>query len=62
VLAGITAGLMCKIPPFEAALLAAYFNGLAGNLAFNRVGLHMTSTDLLEDLPVAMKRFDVIIK
>lgn len=63
VLAGITAGLMCKAPSsFEAALLAAYFNGLAGNLAFNRVGLHMTAEDLLEDLPVAMKRFDAIIK
>lgn len=61
-LAGITAGLMCKAPTFEAALLAAYFNGLAGNLAFNRVGLHMTSEDLLEDLPVAMKRFDAIAK
>ncbi len=62
VLAGITAGLMCKMPPFEAALLAVYFNGLAGNLVFKRVGLHMTSTDLLEDLPAAMKHFDVIVK
>ncbi|MEW5839891.1 NAD(P)H-hydrate dehydratase [Nitrososphaera sp.] len=62
VLAGVTAGLLCKIGSFEAALLAAYFNGLAGNLSFNRVGLHMTSTDLLEDLPQAMKRFDSIIK
>jgi NAD(P)H-hydrate epimerase len=62
VLAGITAGLMCKMPAFEAALLAAYFNGLAGNLAFRRVGLHMASTDLLEDLPAAMKQFDRIAK
>lgn len=62
VLAGITAGLMCKVPAFEAALLAAYFNGLAGNLAFKRVGLHMASTDLLEDLPAAMKHFDSIAK
>jgi ADP-dependent NAD(P)H-hydrate dehydratase len=62
VLAGITAGLMCKVSSFDAALLAAYFNGLAGNLAFNRVGLHMASTDLLDELPIAMKRFDVIIK
>jgi NAD(P)H-hydrate epimerase len=62
VLAGITAGLMCKVPAFEAALLAAYFNGLAGNLAFKRVGLHMASTDLLEDLPAAMKHFDTIAK
>jgi NAD(P)H-hydrate epimerase len=62
VLSGLAAGLLCKMEPFEASLLAAYFNGLAGNLSFTRVGLHMTSTDLLEDLPAAMKRFDVIIK
>lgn len=62
VLAGVAAGLRCKTCAFEAALLAAYFNGLAGNLSFNRVGLHMTSTDLLEDLPHAMKRFDSIEK
>jgi len=62
ILAGITAALLCKIPPFEAALLAAYFNGLAGNVAFNRLGLHMTSEDMLEALPEAMKRFDTIVK
>jgi NAD(P)H-hydrate epimerase len=62
VLAGITAGLLCKMEPFGASLLAAYFNGLAGNLSFNRVGLHMAATDLLQDLPQAMKRFDVIAK
>lgn len=62
VLAGIAAGLLCKMGPFEASLLAAYFNGLAGNLSFNRVGLHMAATDLLEDLPLALKRFDVIVK
>lgn len=62
VLSGVAAGLLCKVEPFEASLLAVYFNGLAGNLSFNRVGLHMTSTDLLEDLPNAMKRFDEIVK
>lgn len=62
VLSGITAGLLCKMEPFNASLLAVYFNGLAGNLSFNRVGLHMASTDLLEDLPHAMKRFDEIVK
>jgi NAD(P)H-hydrate epimerase len=62
VLAGITAGLLCKMEPFEASLLAAYFNGLAGNLSFNRVGLHMAATDLLHDLPQAMKSFGVIAK
>jgi ADP-dependent NAD(P)H-hydrate dehydratase len=62
VLSGIAAGLLCKTESFEASLLAVYFNGLAGNLSFNRMGTHMTSTDLLEDLPHAMKRFDVIEK
>lgn len=62
VLSGLAAGLLCRMGPFEASLLAVYFNGLAGNLSFNRVGLHMTSTDLLEDLPHAMKRFDEIVK
>lgn len=62
VLSGVAAGLLCKMEPFDASLLAVYFNGLAGNLSFNRVGLHMTSTDLLDDLPHAMKRFDVITK
>jgi len=62
VLSGLAAGLLCKMEPFDASLLAVYFNGLAGNLSFNRVGLHMTSTDLLEDLPHAMKRFDEIVK
>ena len=62
VLAGIAAGLLCKMEPFGASLLAAYFNGLAGILSFNRVGLHMAATDLLEDLPQAMKRFDIIAK
>ncbi len=62
VLSGVAAGLLCKMDSFYASLLAVYFNGLAGNLSFNRVGLHMTSTDLLEDLPHAMKRFDEIVK
>lgn len=63
VLSGLVAGLMAKkMESFEAALLAVYYNGLAGNLAFKRVGLHMAATDLLESLPAAMKPFDKIVK
>ena len=59
----LIAGLMAKkMESFEAALLAVYYNGLAGNLAFKRVGLHMAATDLLESLPAAMKPFDKIVK
>lgn len=60
VLSGLTAGLLARIKPFEAACLGFYINGLAGNLAFKRVGLHMVSTDLVDNLPAAMKPFDKI--
>lgn len=60
VLAGITAGLLPRMSPFEAALLGVYLNGSAGNLAFRKVGLHMVSTDLIESLATAMKPFDRI--
>jgi NAD(P)H-hydrate epimerase len=63
VLSGLTAGLLARIrQPFEAALLGAYINGSAGNLAFKRVGLHMVSTDLIDALPATMKLYDKIRK
>ncbi len=62
VLSGITVSLMTRIEPFNAALLAAYFNGLAGNLAYKQVGLHMTSDDLVGALPSAIKPFDRIVR
>ncbi len=46
--------------PYEASILGIYFNGLAGNLAYDQVGLHMVATDLLEHIPKAMKPFDSI--
>lgn len=61
VLTGLTAGLVARISPFEAAILGAYINGLAGNLAFKRVGLHMVATDLIDGLSPAMKQFDRIV-
>lgn len=60
ILTGIVAGLLTKVKPFEASLLGSYFNGVAGNLAYKRIGLHLAATDLLEDLPTAMKPFDKI--
>jgi ADP-dependent NAD(P)H-hydrate dehydratase len=59
VLSGLTAGLLAKkMKPFDAATVAVYLNGLAGNIAFKRAGLHIVATDLLDILPVAMKPFD----
>ena len=57
ILTGIVAGLLTKVKPFEASLLGFYFNGVAGNLAYKRIGLHLAATDLLEDLPTAYEAF-----
>lgn len=60
VLSGLAAGLLTKLKPFEATLVAIYLNGIAGTLAFKRTGLHMIATDLLDTLPAAMKPYDKI--
>ena len=60
VLAGITAKLLSNMPPFEAALLGVYINGLSGNRAYRKMGLHLVATDLIDNLPSAMKSLDKI--
>src|ERR687889_801542 len=60
ILSGLTAGILTKVKPYEASILGVYFNGVAGNLAYDKVGLHMVATDLLDRLPNAMKSFDSI--
>ena len=62
VLSGVVAGLFSKISDgFYASITAVYLTGMAGNLAHQKLGLHMTATDLIEQLPSAMKPFDKII-
>jgi ADP-dependent NAD(P)H-hydrate dehydratase len=46
--------------PFHAALVAIYVNGLAGTLAYKQAGLHIIATDLIDNLPLAMKQFDKV--
>ena len=60
VLSGLSAALLSKMPPFEAALLGAYMNGVAGNLAMKKVGLHMVATDIIDSLPLALKPLDKV--
>lgn len=60
VLSGLVAGLLTKTKPFDASLLGIYFNGIAANIAYNSAGLHLIATDLIENLPNAMKSFDLI--
>jgi ADP-dependent NAD(P)H-hydrate dehydratase len=60
VLSGLTAGFLTKLKPFDASILGVYFNGVAGNLVYNRTGLHMVASDLIESLPKAIRPFDLI--
>ena len=61
ILSGILAGVLGqKRNVLESAVIAAYFNGLAGKAVQKNLGLHMLSTDLLDALPGIMKSFDKI--
>ena len=62
VLSGLVAGLLSKNrKPLESAAAATFINGLAGKSTQKKFGLHMTSMDLLEEIPAAMKPFDKIV-
>ena len=62
VLSGLVAGLLSNNRnPLESAAAATFINGLAGKAAQKRLGLHMTSMDLLDEIPSVMKPFDRIV-
>lgn len=62
VLSGLVAGLLSKNRnPLESAAAATFINGLAGKAVQKKLGLHMTSMDLLDEIPTAMKPFDKIV-
>ena len=59
VLTGIAAGLLAKgVAPFEAACAAAFVNGSAGAEAAKQLGLHITASDVANQIANVMKRFD----
>ena len=61
VLSGLVAGMLSKNrKAVESAASAAFINGLAGKAAQKKFGLHMTSMDLLDEIPSVMKPFDKI--
>ena len=63
VLSGLVAGLLAKgMNPFDASLAGAYLNGSAGDRAYRRLGLHIMPTDVIDEIPAAMKNFDSIKK
>lgn len=62
VLSGLVAGMLSKSRnALESAASAAFINGLAGKSAQKKLGLHMTSMDLLDEIPSVMKPFDKIV-
>ncbi|WP_410764834.1 NAD(P)H-hydrate dehydratase [Haloferax sp. DFSO60] len=54
VLAGATGALACVLPPLDAAAVAAYANGRAGDLAADEFGNGLVATDVLKRLPVGL--------
>jgi NAD(P)H-hydrate repair Nnr-like enzyme with NAD(P)H-hydrate dehydratase domain len=57
VLAGICVGLLAKgVEPFEAARIAAFTNGSAGDLAFNDQCYGLLATDVIENIAAVMCR------
>ncbi|MEJ2260485.1 MAG: NAD(P)H-hydrate dehydratase, partial [Nitrosopumilaceae archaeon] len=62
VLSGLTAGMLAKNRnTLESAVSATFINGLAGKAVQKKLGLHMTSMDLLDEIPRVMKPFDKIV-
>ncbi len=62
VLSGLVAGMLSKNRnPLESAAAATFINGLAGKAAQKKLGLHITSMDLLDEIPTVMKPFDKIV-
>jgi len=57
VLAGEVAALLSKrVTPFNAARMAAFLNGTAGDLAFQRLGYSIMATDVIEQIPEVLRR------
>lgn len=60
VLSGLVAGLLTKLDPFYASIVGIYLNGLAALQGSKRLGLHLVASDLVDNLPYVMKKFDKI--
>lgn len=58
-LAGLTGALFSRNPAFLAAACAAYINGAAGDLAFEKAGNGLLATDLIEKIPEIIKEANI---
>lgn len=58
VLTGIIAALLAKkVSCFNAARIAAFINGYAGNLAFEKKSYGLISTDVISEIPNVLKKY-----
>lgn len=55
VLAGVTAALAATIEPFHATALAAYANGRAGDIVYERSGFGLMASDIPTEIPLALR-------
>src|SRR6185312_2610578 len=60
ILSGLISGFLTKNNSFESSILGLFFNGLAAYNLYNKYGLHLMASNLLEELPLVMKDFDVL--
>jgi NAD(P)H-hydrate epimerase len=56
VLAGIAGGLLCNLPAFDAACIAAYVNGKAGEAVAAERGGGILASDLVDRIPSVLFR------
>ena len=53
----IGALLAKKVEPYNAARIAIFLNGYAGNLAFEKYSYGLVSTDIIEQIPNFLKKY-----
>jgi NAD(P)H-hydrate epimerase len=56
VLAGLVAALYCKNDAFLSASCGSYINKKAGESLYGKVGLYFNSSDLVDEIPIVMKK------
>jgi NAD(P)H-hydrate epimerase len=56
VLAGVAGALLCRLPAFEAACIAAYVNGRAGSAAVAERGGGILASDIVDKIPSVLFR------
>ena len=57
-LAGTVAGLLAKgVEPYNAARMAAFLVGYAGDLAYEELSYGLDAVDIIDSIPLVLKRF-----